>query len=340
MQDKSLRFGAAVIGFAILLRLFSGGAVGRLIRNLTAQDVLAAVVFMETGRVVKPAPAPTEPAPTETAAPTQTPTDPAPTEPAPTEQTAPAAKAVFSENDANLVAVNSVCGYDADLPALLSAPLDWDLTGSKPTVLIVHSHGTESYEKTENYTESSAYRTRNTKYNVVSIGTKLKKELEKGGLKVIHDKTMHDSPSYANAYPNSRESVEKYLKKYPSIRLVLDIHRDSVEGSDGKEMKFALNVGGKSVAKLMLVVGTDAAGLAHPDWSKNMALAVKLHAQLEKNTPGICRSISFRSQRFNQDLSPGALIVEVGAAGNTRGEALLAAQLLAEGILDLAAGAN
>ena len=335
MQDKSIRFGATVIGFAILLRLFSGGAVGRLIRNLTAQDVLAAVVFLETGRVVKPAPAPTEPAPTETAAATQT-----PTEPAPTEQTEPAAKAVFSESDADLVAVNSVCGYDADLPALLSAPLDWDLKGDKPTVLIVHSHGTESYEKKENYTESSAYRTRNTKYNVVSVGAKLKKELEKGGIQVIHDKTMHDSPSYANAYPNCRESVEKYLKKYPSIRLVLDIHRDSVEGSDGKEMKFSLNVGGKSVAKLMLVVGTDAAGLSHPEWPDNMALAVKLHAQLEKNTPGICRSISFRSQRFNQDLSPGALIVEVGSAGNTRAEALLGVELLAEGILDLAEGAN
>ena len=88
----------------------------------------------------------------------------------------------------------------------------------------------------------------------------------------------------------------------------------------------------------MLVVGSDAGGLSHPHWQENMALAVKLHAQLEKNCPGICRPISFRSQCFNQDLSPGALLVEVGAAGNTRAEALLATEQLAQGILALAHG--
>ena len=90
----------------------------------------------------------------------------------------------------------------------------------------------------------------------------------------------------------------------------------------------------------MMVVGTDASGLTHPRWPENMSLAVKLHAKLEKNAPGICRPISFRSQRFNQDLSPGALIVEVGSAGNTRQEALLAVEILGQAILDIAGGAT
>lgn len=337
--DKYLRICVGAIILAVVLRLVSGGAVGQVLRNVSEQDVVSAAVFLQTGRLVKPTPPETVSAETQapTTAPTEAPTT-APTEPEPT--LPEEEKAVFAMADADLVQVNSVCGYTADVKTLIQQPLNWDLRQQAPTVLIVHTHGTESYKNTENYVASSAYRTRDKNYNMVSVGARLKKQLEKGGISVLHDKTMHDSPSYSNAYFNARQSVEAYLKKYPSIALVLDIHRDSVADSSGKQMKFSMQVQGKSVARLMLVVGTDAGGFVHPNWQENMALAVKLHAQLEKNTPGICRSISFRSQRFNQDLSPGALIVEVGAAGNTRAEALRAADLLAQGILDLAVGAN
>ena len=104
-------------------------------------------------------------------------------------------------------------------------------------------------------------------------------------------------------------------------------------------MKFTTKVNGEATARLMLVVGTDSR-LSHPDWPENMALAVKLHALLEKKYPGICRPISFRSQRFNQDLSTGALLIEVGAAGNTRQEALAAARLLGKTILEMSGGAT
>jgi stage II sporulation protein P len=113
-----------------------------------------------------------------------------------------------------------------------------------------------------------------------------------------------------------------------------------VENNQGEQVRMTTQINGVSTAQLMLVVGTDAGGLTHPNWPENMSLAVKLHAQLEKNSPGICRPISFRSQRFNQDLSPGALIVEVGSAGNTRQEALLAVEQLGQAIIDLANGAT
>lgn len=334
-EQKSLRVGALVIGFAILLRLFSGGGLGVATRAITSQEVTSALLFLETGRIIKPKEPETIPAPTETTAPTN-PTVLEETT-APTQPEAPV-QAVFGEDDAALVKVNSVCGYDADLPALLTAPLSWDLKEEGPKVLILHTHGSESYKKTETYKESSAYRTKNTNYNVVSVGERIKEVLEAGGIGVVHDKTMHDVPSYNAAYENARQSMESYLKQYPSICLVLDIHRDSVENEDGEEMVFSVTEDGNSIAQLMLVVGTDAGGLTHPHWPENMSLAVKLHAQLEKNTPGICRAISFRSQRFNQDLSPGALIVEVGATGNTRQEALAAAEKLAKAILELAGG--
>ena len=128
------------------------------------------------------------------------------------------------------------------------------------------------------------------------------------------------------------------MQEYPSLVMVLDIHRDSVENSDGNQVRYTVETDKGTSAKLMMVVGTDANGLKHPNWPENMALAVKLHARLEKVNPGICRPISFRSQRFNQDLSAGAMLIEVGSAGNTHEEALLAAKILGQAILDISQG--
>lgn len=327
-----LKVSAAAIAVAIFLRLSSDGALGAVVEALSSPEAVAVMLYLETGRVVRTA-KPQVFESLENREPTRIQEETIPTEPQ--ESFQPVA---FGQEDAALVEVNSVCGYDADLPAFLQKPLAWDLTGQEPTVLILHTHGTESYEKTEDYTETSAYRTLDTDYNVVSIGTELKKCLESGGIRVIHDTTMHDHPSYSSSYSHARTKIRSVLEENPSIALVLDIHRDSVENSSGEQMRFTVDNAGKTAAQLMMVVGTDANGLEHPNWRENMALAVKLHVQLEKNTPGICRSISFRSQRFNQDLSPGALIVEVGSAGNTHQEALEAARLLARAIMELSQG--
>lgn len=327
-ERRCFQAGAAMIALAIFLRLVSSGAVGAFFRHPT---VLSFIVMAETGRWVSSgtetvtfSPAEEKPDRSETEEPVLLPEDPV--------------KAVFSSGDAALVAVNSVCGYSVDVEAMLAKPLNWNLTEDGPAVLIVHSHGSESYQKTEDYRESSAYRTLDARYNVVSVGERVAEILEAGGIGVIHDKSLHDYPSYNNAYGESRTSVEDYLRQYPGIRVVLDIHRDAVESADGKQIAYTVPSGQQKVAQLMMVVGTDAGGLTHPNWQENMALAVKLHAQLEKLTPGICRPISFRTQRFNQDLSPGAMLIEVGSAGNTRQEALLAAEQLAAGILKLAYG--
>lgn len=329
LQKRCLQMGTAVIICAILLRLGSNGLFGAAAQALTDPRMAAVLLYLESGRVVRPA----EPQPTAVTESVQQ------TEPAPTVEadTAEPVLAVFADADAALVKVNSVCGYDTDLPALLRQSLSWDLKKQEPSVLILHTHATESYTKTEEYTESSSYRTLEEDYNVVSVGERLAQVLEEGGVRVIHDTTLHDYPSYSGAYNHARESTAQILEQYPSISLVLDIHRDAVE-DEGKQMCVTVEDAGQQVAQLMMVVGTDAGGLTHPNWPENMSLAVKLHAQLEKTVPGICRPISFRSQRFNQDLSAGALIVEVGAAGNTRQEALLAAERLGQAILALSAG--
>jgi stage II sporulation protein P len=131
--------------------------------------------------------------------------------------------------------------------------------------------------------------------------------------------------------------VKQYLNEYPSIRLVLDLHRDA-SGDNRNQMKTHATVEGQDSAQLMLVVGTDAAGISHPNWEENLALGLKLQVQMERLSPGIMRYVNLRAQRFNQDLLPGMLLVEVGAAGNSHTEARRAAQMLAQGILSLAKG--
>lgn len=249
---------------------------------------------------------------------------------------------IFSVEDAALVGVHSTCVCEADVTSLLLKKLDWDLTGSGPRVLIIHTHGTEAYTKEPgaDYTESDPYRTMDDRYNMISIGKQVAKILTDHGIRVIHDTELYDYPSYDGAYDNARLAIQAYLEKYPTIELVLDIHRDAVELEDGTQWAPTTEVNGKPAAKVMITMGTGCAENNHPDWLDNMALAVKLDAQLEKLYPGLCRDITLRSSRFNQDLLPGMLLVEVGTAGNTHPEAKRAAEALAQGIVTLAGGAN
>lgn len=324
MEQKVLRAGTAVVVGALLLRLLSGFLPG------LSPRVAAIMLFLQTGRIVRPitfSPGTTEPS---QALPTEPPQAPIPEPELP----------VFSEGDAALLAINCGFRYDADLAALLTKPLNWDLTANEPTVLILHSHGSESYAPTGEYAEISPYHTLNNSYNMISVGAYIAQLLEAHGVSVIHDTTLHDNPSYNDSYANSRTSAQAYLEKYPSIQLVLDLHRDAIEDEDGNQIAQTVFAGDQTYAPLMLVVGTSQSGLHHPHWRENLALALKLQTQLEGICPGIGRKINLRSQRFNQDLSTGALLVEIGTSGNTRQEALRSAKVLADAILSLAHGSQ
>ena len=179
---------------------------------------------------------------------------------------------MFSAADAEGISIHYNCTLRPDLGDLISRPLTWDLTGDAPTVLILHTHATESYTRSagETYTESAAFRTLDEDYNLISVGDHLTELLEAGGLTVIHDRTLHDYPSYNGSYNSSRKSMASYLKQYPSIQLVLDIHRDA-SADNNAQMTTTAAVNGVSSSQLMLVVGTNASGLDHPDWEENLA---------------------------------------------------------------------
>lgn len=322
-QRRILRLGAAAIILALAIRLASAG----FFQLLTQSDQLhRALISMETGRVIRQQQQSQASTPTESAAPIPTESD--PTEPT---VTVP----VFSGED--LIDVKYNCDYRPDLLALLQKPLSWDLADGEPAVLIVHTHTTESY--TGDYTASEDYRTLDESQNMLSIGDEVARILEAGGITVIHDRTLHDYPDYTGAYTDARASIQSYLERYPTIRMVLDLHRDASDSTEGQLVTSA-TAGGQRSAQLMMVVGTDANGNHHPNWQENLSLALKLCAALEQENPGICRPLSLRSQRFNLDLSTGSLLIEVGAAGNTHQEALIAANALAQGILTIAKGAN
>lgn len=326
MEQKVLRTGAFAVACAIVLRLTSGFISAS--PAPLSPKIMSFVIFMQTGRVIRPQNISFKPKPTEPPEVTQPPSLSQPELP------------VFSAGEIGAIQITSSFSYTADLPGLLTKPLTWNLTGNEPKVLIVHSHGSESFSPTGNYQETSPYHTLDTDHNMISIGTFVAEKLQAAGISVLHDTTLHDAVSYNAAYDNSRKSVEAYLQKYPSICLVLDLHRDSFEDEAGNQLVHTVFSQGTTVAPLMLVVGTNYGGLAHPQWQENLSLALKLQTLLEDSCPGICRNISLRTQRFNQDLSPGAMLVEVGASGNTRQEALRAAEVLAKGIISLAHGSK
>lgn len=326
-HDRVLRTGAAAIALAVVLKIFTSVPLPTKLFN--AQSVSRWVIYLETGRILAetvPATQATEPAPTVI-------------EKEPPEEPR---RLSFSPSDGDLVNIRSSWDCALTPRELVMEKLDWDLTGDEPTVLIYHTHAMESYtpQTGEDYTEEVPFRTADLDYNMVSIGTRLAELLEKAGISVLHDTTLHDAASYNGSYTSSRETVEGYLAQYPSIRLVLDIHRDAAEDGNGHQVAATAETAQGDTARLMLVLGSEAGGLYNPNWQENYALAVKLQAVLEQESPGLCRELHLTDQRYNQDLSPGALLIEVGAAGNSHDEALRAMTPLAEAIAALAKGAN
>ena len=317
-QGKALRFGAWVILLAVVLRLASTGFFQPLASLFQNPNIQSFLIYIETGRKVRFSPS-SEDFDRES--------------PVPQERVEPLPSMSGAEVD-----VYYACSLRPDIPSLLAQPLKWDLRGTEPTVLILHTHATESYTKHgEPYTESAAFRTLDEQYNMLSIGGAVAEILSSHGIGVIHDRELHDYPSYDGSYNHARESIRYYLEKYPSIQLVLDLHRDA-SGDLNNQRRSVVKVDGQDCAQLMLVMGSDGAGLSHPNWEENLALGLKLQAVLEHQVPGITRPLTLRGQRFNQDLSPGAVLVEVGTAGNSHAEALLAAKMLAEAVAVLAHG--
>lgn len=229
------------------------------------------------------------------------------------------------------VAINNCSGYVIDVVSLLNSTLKLNVSigNSQPQVLIVHTHTTEAYTG-----GTSSYISKNTKdesKNVTAVGAKIADLLQNTyGIKTIHINTIHDMPDYNMAYLNALSSISSTLKKYPTIKVVLDIHRDGL--ADDTPYSPVATVGGKSAARVMAVIGTSASGLYHPFWKDNAAFGIKFTAELDKIAPGLSRPVYISEYRYNQHLSKGAIIVEVGGDGNSVSQALESAKYITDAI--------
>lgn len=222
---------------------------------------------------------------------------------------------------------------ELDASVLTQGTVDVPL-GDGPQILIVHTHGSEAYSQADGdvYEESDAYRTTDCTHNVVRVGEEIATVFRAHGFQVIHDTTLFDYPAYNGAYDRSKAAVEQWLKEYPSIKVVLDVHRDALVGAEGQVYKLVSEEAGNQVAQVMLVLGSPGSGAEHPRWKDNLAFAVKLQQGLTRGYTSLARPMVLRNSRYNQQLLPGSLLVEVGGHGNTLTEAVAGARLWADNV--------
>ncbi len=234
------------------------------------------------------------------------------------------------------ITVNNETSYEVDVAACLAAETSIRAEGDGPQVLIVHTHGSESYtpDAAFPYTPTENERTTDTRYNVVRVGDELQKVLEENGVQAMHIRDIFDSPAYSGSYDRSLAAIEDALAEYPTIKVVIDVHRDSILTDDGTAYKTSCTIDGEEMAQLMFVVGTDEGGLYHPDWQQNLNYVTGLQYQLNRAYPGLMRPVNLRTQRFNQHASHGSMLIEVGSSGNTMPEALAAIRLFGQTLAD------
>ena len=224
-------------------------------------------------------------------------------------------------------------GLALDVAALAEAQLTLSLPEEGPQVLIVHTHGSDAYtpDGGDTYVATGECRTTDTTKSVVRVGDEIAKVLTEMGLTVVHDTGLYDYPEYNGAYDRSLAAVENWLAQYPSIQVVLDVHRDALIGADGTVYKPITTINGEKCAQVMLVMGSNAL-YDHPNWLENLSLAVKVQKEMNTLWPTLARPIGLRENRYNQQTAPGAMLVEIGSHGNTLQEALAAARMFARAL--------
>ena len=246
--------------------------------------------------------------------------------PPPTAQ--PGADTVLETTIEGGLRVKNETNYWVDAASLLAEGPGLTLPAGEPQILIIHTHASEAYTQAglDRYDASDSSRTEDTQFNIVRIGDELTEILTDAGLNVIHDRGIYDFPSYTGSYTRSGAAIEQYLESCPGIRVVLDIHRDAL-GANGVVYKTMAEEEGTVASQIMLLVGTDESGLEHPRWRGNLAFALYLQNAVNTAFPTLMRPVALVPQRYNQQLTPGSLILEVGSSGNTLREALAAIRL-------------
>ncbi|MBQ2881631.1 MAG: stage II sporulation protein P [Clostridia bacterium] len=242
-----------------------------------------------------------------------------------------------SMDGAEGVYINNEAKKDIEIRKLLDYEDSVDLRADDSVqVLIYHTHGSEGYNNEGlSYYGDEFYdvHTDNMSENVVHIGQIVTEKLRAKGIGVVHDTVMYDLDGYNDAYSRSCSGALSFLKLYPNIKLVLDIHRDTIVLNDGSKYRPVTEYRNKEAAQMMILVGTGKASAPNDHWMENLSVAVKLQREAEKLCENIMRPILLRNSGYNQHISNGAILVEMGTCGNSLKEAELAAEVLSSAII-------
>ncbi len=226
-----------------------------------------------------------------------------------------------------------------DIKSFIDAPLSFKISkNDQPQVLIMHTHTTESYMKTDSdvYTDAHNARTLEENMNMVRIGDIVAEKLNEAGIKTLHDKTRHDYPEYTGSYSRAAKTICSYTEKYKSIKIVLDLHRDAVSSGESDRVKLVTEIKGKPAAQVMLVMGSQSGSVTNfPNWQENLKLALKLQQTFEKMYPTLARPLSLMSKNYNESLTNGSLLIEFGTDVNSIDEATYSAEMVGNAIADL-----
>lgn len=200
-----------------------------------------------------------------------------------------------------------------------------------------NTHTYEAYQatETENYKPTEKWRTRDENHNMIAVGDALARALTARGFIVVHDTTAFEPPTLSTAYKRSLVMLRTRLDAGERYDYWLDVHRDAY--SESYRGANSVETEGGSAARVMLLVGkgTGATGSGfdeRPDWPKNLELAQAVTEAANALAPGICREVKIKSGRFNQHISTGALLIEIGNNRNTLSEALAACPIIAEAL--------
>mgnify|MGYP001652173513 FL=1 len=235
------------------------------------------------------------------------------------------------------IVTNATTLRESDMPVKKAMSEKFKITGNnkKPQILIYHTHSQEEFSNSN----------KNTATTIIGVGDRLAKVLkEQFGYNVIHDTSKYDIVNGKldrhEAYDQSRAGVKKILKKYPSISLILDIHRDGVN----EDTRLVTEINNKKTAQVMFFNGMsrfkntgDIDYLYNPYLYENLALALQMKVNAESYYPGFSRRNYVNAYKYNLDLCKQSMLIEVGAQTNTYQEADNAAEPLAR-LIDIVMG--
>ena len=232
---------------------------------------------------------------------------------------------------------NTTLNHHINIEEYLNKQVYAFITENKPAILIYHTHSSETYELLDRdfYTNERNIRSDNPKENMVRVGEEICKVLEKNGYKTIHDKSIYDE-SINGAYERSRANISRIIKDNPSIQIVLDIHRGAIYQKDNSKIKTVTEINGRKAAQIMLISGCEDGNVTDfPNWQKNLTFALNLQEKLKNDNKTLVQPLMFCSRKYNLDLVPCALSIEIGTDANTLSEAVYSAELFADSLSEL-----